>query len=255
MKKDLMDVTFLFYVRLDSIIRLENLLACISFIKGNFDTNIKVLESAPYNNGIIEKLLKGDADYYFVEDKDPITYRTKYFNYLTNEVKTPFVGLWDTDVIIDQCQMMDSVLSLRNKLADVALPYNGSALDTSFVIRSLFLKRRDIMTLHNNATKMNLLYGTAMYGGAILINMEKHIQAGEECLDYYGWGNEDYDRFIRYQKLNYRIFKSDGSLYHLSHPRDENGRFRNHEQYRKSLNTLNRKRKSTQREILESIRK
>lgn len=253
MKKDLLDVTFVFYVRPDSIVRIENLIVCVSFIRENFKTNIKVLETASYNNGIISKLLGDGIDYCFIEDKDPIFYRTKYFNLLTKKVQTPYLGLWDADTIIDQPQVMDAIKPLRENQADVALPYNGSMLETSEAIRSLFLIKKDINILHRNVNKMNLLYGTRMNGAAVLINLEKYKEAGKECSDYYGWGNEDYDRFVRYEKLNYRIFKTDGCLYHLSHPRDENGKFRNYEQFRKSMDVLNRKRKSTPSELLTSL--
>lgn len=253
MKTDLTDVTFLLYIRPDSIIRIENLIMSISFIKENFNTNIKVVESASYDNKIIKTILNKDVEHSYLEDKDPVFHRTKYFNFLTEKVRTPYIGLWDADTIIDQRQVMEAIKLLRENQADVTLPYNGSALDTSTPIRSLFWEKRNIDIFHNNSDKMSLVYGTNLNGGAVLINLEKYKRAGKECLDYYGWGREDDDRFTRYEKLGYRIFKVDGYLYHLSHPRDENGWFMNQEQFRKSTDILNRRRKSTTREILTSL--
>ena len=46
-----MDVTFLITVRIDSIIRLENLLMTTRFLLRYFDCKIIVLETAPYENG------------------------------------------------------------------------------------------------------------------------------------------------------------------------------------------------------------
>lgn len=51
MKNNLMDVTFLITVRIDSIIRLENLLMTTRFLLRYFDCKIIVLETAPYENG------------------------------------------------------------------------------------------------------------------------------------------------------------------------------------------------------------
>lgn len=70
-KIDFRDLTFLVPVRLDSIIRLENLLVSIDSISKTFDTNIYVLESSSYKNGILEQILPSNVEYVFVEDKDP----------------------------------------------------------------------------------------------------------------------------------------------------------------------------------------
>lgn len=42
MKRNFLDVTFLIPVRIDSLIRLENLLLTVRFIKRQFDTHIGV---------------------------------------------------------------------------------------------------------------------------------------------------------------------------------------------------------------------
>jgi hypothetical protein len=43
---------------------------------------------------------------------------------------------------------------------------------------------------------------------------------------FYGWGQEDAERYYRLLNLDYKVFRSNGSLYHLTHPRDINGRFK-----------------------------
>lgn len=79
-KINLLEMSFLIPVRIDSVVRLENLLKSIECILRNFETNIYVLEAAPYNNGLLERLLPKDINYFFVEDRDPIFYRTHYIN-------------------------------------------------------------------------------------------------------------------------------------------------------------------------------
>lgn len=71
-KVDFKDLTFLIPVRLDSIIRLENLLASIDSINETFDTNVYVLESCSYKNKLLERILPNNVKYVFIEDKDPI---------------------------------------------------------------------------------------------------------------------------------------------------------------------------------------
>jgi hypothetical protein len=224
MKTDLRDTTFIIPVRLDSIIRLENLLLTVEYLTEHFHTNILVLEAAPYGNGLIPALLKEQATYRFVEDRDVIFYRTKYLNQMTDEVETPYLAIWDADVIMDSTQIAEAVGKLRTGEADIAFPYDGHFYDVSNYLREHYLRHRDIAVFKRNEGKMELPYKSEMIGGAILVNREKYVHAGKENLLFYGWGPEDTERYHRWKAFGYRIFRSEGSLYHLTHPRDVNGR-------------------------------
>ena len=57
-------------VRLDSVVRLENLILSVQSLLRYFDTNIMVLEAASYRNGIIQKMLGKKIQYLFLEDRD-----------------------------------------------------------------------------------------------------------------------------------------------------------------------------------------
>lgn len=89
----LSDITFLILTRLDSIDRLENVLAATNHLKQQLIKNIVLLESAPYNNRILEKLLDKTIQYFFNKDHDPILHRTKYINQMIQVVETPFVAV------------------------------------------------------------------------------------------------------------------------------------------------------------------
>ena len=239
MKKiDLADVTFVMPVRFDSIVRLENALAVVNFLHRNFDTNIFVLEAASHNNAVFKTLMKNKIRYFYLEDHDIIFHKTRYINILTQKVNTPFMSIWDADVIADKDQIFESVEILRKEDADVSYPYDGSFLDTSDVIRALYLAKKRIKLLHDNICYMQAIYGYNMFGGAILMNTEKYSQAGLDNENFYGWGNEDYERQYRFSALKYKILRSKGPLYHLSHPRDLNGMFRSEKQQKWTSNYL-----------------
>ncbi len=224
-KIDFRDLTFLVPVRLDSIIRLENLLVSIDSISKTFDTNIYVLESSSYKNGILEQILPSNVEYVFVEDKDPIFYRTYYLNYMARIVHTDYLAIWDADVIIDDRQQIEAVDALRNCHYDVAFPYDGHFYDTSEIIREVYLTTKDVAVLFDNIGKMSLPYGHHTNGGAIFLNRESYVNAGMENENFYGWTPEDVERFVRWKNLGYKIFRSEGPLFHLTHPRDINGRY------------------------------
>ncbi|GHU62635.1 hypothetical protein FACS1894123_03930 [Bacteroidia bacterium] len=72
---------------------------------------------------------------------------------------------------------------------------------------------------------MSLIYGDQHKGGAFIANTEKYKQTGMENEHFYGWGPEDYERYERWINLNYKVYNAPGCMYHLSHPRDINGKF------------------------------
>ena len=61
MRIDLTDTTFIIPVRIDSMIRLENLLMSVDSIVRYFRTRILILEASSYQNEIIPSLIKDDT--------------------------------------------------------------------------------------------------------------------------------------------------------------------------------------------------
>lgn len=226
MKTDLQDVTFLILIRLDSIHRLENIIAITNHICHYFNTNIVVLEAADHNNSILKVMLNKRVQYLFIEDKDPILYKTKYLNRMTKDIVTPYLAIWDADIVVDKKAIIEAVTKLRNKEADITFPYNGICMDVPEIIRTLFLKKNDIRILYRHKSKMNQLYPHMLVGGAVIADREKYIQGGMENEIYYGWGNDDFDRYYRFIGLGYKILRVNNFLFHLSHPRGNNSQFR-----------------------------
>ena len=85
MKYDMKDLTVLIPIRVESLVRLENVLAVIRYLRKYFETNIMVLEADKRNNGVLCSLLPQNVDYIFVPDNDPVFYRTKYINQMTRK--------------------------------------------------------------------------------------------------------------------------------------------------------------------------
>jgi len=227
MKIDLKDTTFVIPVRIDSIIRLENLLLTLDNIESNFDTNIIIVEANYYNNGILKQLISNEISLHFIEDKDPIFHRTQHLNTISNDVNTPITGIWDADVIFESAQIVDAIQKLRENNCDFAYPYDGKFYDTSDILRNHYLLNKDIGFLKKNTSKMELLYSPVnefALGGAFLISTDKYKLSGLENEKFYGWGVEDGERYHRWLILNYSMYRSEGPLFHLTHPRDHNGK-------------------------------
>ena len=203
-KTDITDVTFLIPLRVDSIDRIENLIAVVSFITEHFKTSIHILEASTHNNGFLSKLIPNNVKITFIEDFDTIFHRTHYINRLISFSETPIVSIWDSDVIVSKSNIEQAVELIRSNEADFAFPYDREFLDTSRIIRTLFLNRKDISILEKNKMKMKALYGPDPYGGGFFANKQSYIDSGMENESFYGWGNEDGERINRWEILGYK---------------------------------------------------
>lgn len=250
MKMNLSDITFLISIRVDSIVRLENLIATTKFLLKNFVCRVIVLESASYNNGVIKKLLSSKIEYYFIEDHDTVFYHTKYTNIMAEKVTTTFLCIWDVDVIVPVTQIVEAVEKLRSRKYEAAFPYDGRALDTSADIRELFVRSCNINILKRQQLKMCPLHqDLKLRGGAVFVSTDAYRRAGMDNLSFYGWGSEDFERFDRWRILGYTIYIVPGVLYHLTHPREKNSRFNNGKQLIQSAETIFKTRVSSAEEL------
>lgn len=239
-KIDLSDVTFLFPMRIDTIARLENLIEAIHFINAGIETNIQVIEASAYNNRLLSQLLPKKIKHTFIKDYDTIFYRTKYINQLVENACTDIVAVWDGDVIVPVSQLEESVQLIRLGDADFVFPYVDRFLDTSAIVRELYIQKRDIGILKANEGKMTPLYFPAPVGGGFFANRNQYIESGIENLSFYGWGRQDGERVNRWQILNYRVKRIKGPIYHLSHGRGINSKFHSEMQRQIKKNELER---------------
>ncbi len=252
MKIPLKDISFLIPLRIDSIERLENMFMSINYLERNFDTNIFVLQASAYDNGMVTRFMGKQIHYRFVEDFDTVFYRTKYLNQMTMAVDTPYVAIWDTDVVIHKDQIIESVQKLREGYK-IAYPYDGHFYDTTQIIREVFRKTGKIQALIRNKAKMGLIYGNKMKGGAMFVNRESYINAGMENENFYGWGPEDFERYDRWEIMGYKIYRCDGCLFHLTHSRTNNSTFRSVDQMKDSNIERTKTMLSSKQEIIKKM--
>lgn len=229
-KIDFSDLTFIVPIRIDSIERLENILFVTKFLTKSFKTNIKVLECAPYNNGLLFKLLDKCIQYDFLEDNDPIFFRTKYINQMAKVTDTPYISIWDIDAIAPINQIVKALNLLRTQQADFVYPYEKKFLDTYFILRKIFFQDKRIEILEENINKMKEMYPPNPVGGGFLACLKSYKEAGLENENFYGWGLEDGERLYRWENQKYRVSRIPGPMFHLYHGRGINSLFQNFDQ-------------------------
>ena len=105
MKYDMDDLAVLIPVRVESLVRLENLLSVVRYLQTHFSLDIKVWEADAFNNQFLERLLPPDVEYKFIQDEDPVFYRTRYINDMVVDTQKKFVAIWDADVVFPVIQV------------------------------------------------------------------------------------------------------------------------------------------------------
>ena len=218
------DLTFILPIRIDSMIRLENFLTVLWFLRST-KTRIVVVEADHHIIDVVKPFLPKSSlvRYIYIPDDDPIFFRTHFINVALDEVHTNIVSVWDADVIVDKRQLFSSYEAIRSGQYDCSYPYDGMFLNTDMMFRREYMLHHDIRVLLKYKNYFNALYGKNFVGGGFLVNTEQYRSAGAENENFYGWGPEDGDRIQRWESRGYRIHRSKGPMFHLCHPRDLNG--------------------------------
>jgi hypothetical protein len=216
-------VTFIIQYIYDHPDRYENLQHTLKYLK----------ETCPLSNIIVyelgkEKTLterdKEGTLYKFKEiTETDFWHRTKDFNDIIKSVRNPYICLYDCDVFFDVKDIYDAVKLLKNG-CDVVYPYNGKFTN----IDRNYLKDgeiKDVGTWHFE-----------MFGGAVFLNRERFIEAGMENENLITYGIDDMERVDRMKILGYKVGRTEGVCYHISHYRGKYSVASEHEDanYRKN---------------------
>lgn len=218
-KIKLNELTILIPIRVDSETRLENIECVLQFLSSRVDCVVMVLEA-----DVTEKVLVKDGiSKIFIEDHSQIFYRTKYINQMVRKTSTPFLAVWDADVLLDPSQLLSGVEILQKDEADMVFPYDGNFYAVPQFVREVFFRNQDRLDiLEQSIGRMQLMHNFPSVGGGFLANKQAYAEAGTENENFYGWGLEDAERIKRWEILGYRIKRTNGALFHLYHQRGMN---------------------------------
>ena len=211
MKIDLKDTTFCIPIFIDSPERLENVKCVLKFLHDNFDTNFSICEYVNLNrkfNWDIGQILTAPCLTH-VFDENVVFHRTAAIcKAITHTgVKTPYIAIYDVDVIFDVENILKAVKLLRSGFT-LTYPYNGNFTDInrSYIQDGIIKKSSDSYVLKS-------------YGGACFLNRADYIKCGLENENLKG-GHvpDDVERLSRIQKLGFPIERTAGACYHIQHP-------------------------------------
>lgn len=221
-KIDLMDVSFLIPVRIESPDRWDNIQIILDFLTSSFDCHILILESDVKPK--LNDMLYPNWEYRFQEDHTPFLWRTKINNQLIKKSKSAISIIYDTDVIFPTSQLVEAVNLIRSGKSRFAYPYNGTFLQVDNYNKKIFQKFLDTDWLLFNRP-IFAVDSQFSVGGAFVFSTETYRACGMENEKIQGWGHDDAERNKRIKNLGYQLPRIDGPLFHLWHSRNENSYF------------------------------
>ena len=217
--------TFLIPCRIDSEERKRNLYCVINHLS-IIGSRIIVLE-ADSKQKIEPNIFSGNVDYIYIEDNNPVFFRTHYINLLLHKAQTPVVSIWDTDIIIPLTQVEEAINNIENGCV-LAYPYSGSYVLLPPDLSSRLTEEGCLEEIQS--VNLPSLYQRPFCGGAFFVNRKIYLSIGGENENFTSWGPEDVERLNRVRIMGYDVkWTSSGRAYHLHHPRYVNSRFKDKE--------------------------
>jgi hypothetical protein len=217
-KVEIKDLTICIPIRIDSESRKRNLSSLLIFLSRYIDAPVLVVEAdkQPFTDDLeFEK----NCQYIFIEDKDPVFYRTRYINTMLNMLTTPFAAVWDCDVVAYPHQILAARDCLKNQNLTLVYPYIGFFVYMNPYLSEIFHRTKDLWLMDSADIKKRLFHGYEAVGGAYAVNVIKYLSIGGENENFYGWGPEDGEREKRVEILEVGIGRVEGMLFHLHHSR------------------------------------
>lgn len=215
---NLKNTTFLIPFYFDSEDRVKNAFCIIGYLNKYFDTNIFIYEEydiLPRLYTEIESLQIDGLTYQSFKKTSKLIHRTALLNKMLFDSSTEFVVNYDTDVVFNPQQLIDSIDYIKSNPKSFVFPYGGTFSRRKKEIREKFQKSNfDLEIVYNSRESQ---YTPPSIGGALVASRKNYIDCGGENENFIGWGLEDNERVLRFEKLGFPIHKIDGPLYHFDH--------------------------------------
>lgn len=215
-------LTFLLPVRIDSPERLANLMAVLRFYSARTDAGFIVLEADDFSKASAAAEIGPRIRYEFVEDRNPVFHHTRINNMLLSMAETPYAAIWDVDAVAPPDQVEEALRLLAEEGHTLAYPYGGSYWCVGETFSEIFRRTLDISVLKDFPQSRYLLCGYHSVGGAVLVDVVRYAECGWDNEYFIGWGPEDAERFKRLEILDRTPGRTQGTLFHLHHPRGLN---------------------------------
>lgn len=232
---DLKDVTFMIPIRLESEDRIRNCLASVSYLINNFNTTVILKEvdnKEVFSSSVLPMLKKHTSEenleqlkHVFEFSNDRVFYRMQIINEMLSMSDTDIVSNYDVDVLLKRLAIKKAVKLIRDGDADVVYPFGTpnyciNVHPSDDVINKFIKSGYKFSVLDDDGASDRQQYSGVGY--VQFMNRQKYIDAGMENENFKGSAPEDLERAHRFEKLDYKVIRTDDFVYHIDHFRGMN---------------------------------
>ena len=250
---DLFDLTLLIPIQIDCSERTHNLNIVLRYLSAHLNISVLVGEESP-SQRIRWPHPQDNLKFFYSKNNESYFHRTRILNDLCKRSTTSIICLHDGDVVMHPNQYLEATELIRNKKADLVVPYDGTVYNLpAQEVGKIKSATKNIGFLKKvNLTKCRKRRANSM-GGAIFFDKEKFIEGGMENENFRSWGAEDDELVCRFSKLGHNMIRGVGVLYHLDHPRGINSRM-NNPYYKENMKHLDHIRDLTKDQLRDEIK-
>jgi hypothetical protein len=224
-----MDITFIIPVRLESDDRKENAKITLSYLFKHHPYNFIIYEDSIESN--IPEILKSidlnnsKVNYIFNYNRDKLFHKTKIINFMIQQVETPVVINYDIDILFIPTVIPYCYDLILKDGYDIVFPYFRGESLLDIKKSSKFKIVYDLSVLDTN----DFLIKIGNFGMCQIFKTPSIIEIGMMNEKFISYGPEDWEIAYRFEKLGYKICRSNNYIFHLDHNRGINSSLNNPE--------------------------
>jgi hypothetical protein len=215
--------TLIIPIKVEHPDRMRNARTTLGFLNENLKTNVfiyEVSDNGESNLGFLSSLNNLNIKSWCFREDDAF-HRTRYLNYMLDQVETPVVSNYDIDVILSPDNYLHSQERILSGETDVVYPYKRSR-DGQFQVHQNFNYQgfeNSGFDINFMKSADNLILHEAECGHCIFFNTDVYRNLGGENEEFISYGPEDKERMMRFQILtNNRIEWSESErVFHFEH--------------------------------------
>lgn len=212
---EVLDLSLIISLKIESEDRLKNLETTLLYIQNTLDVEIILVEQDTKSK--IELSDRVKYKHVFI-NTDEFFNRQRGVNLGVKYATKNVIFHYDLDVLFETAQIRKAYELICSGKYDVIYPYDGRFFD---VPRQYHNGIKTSTTLsHINLEDCSLLHPQSV-GGAVMFNKDVFIMGGGTNENFKGLGYEDNELFDRFLKLDYKVGRVRGPLYHLTHSRHD----------------------------------
>lgn len=219
---DLMDVTFLIHIKSYSEKNRDNLASVINFITRHFSTRIIIVESGREQPCPVEE--DHDLLYYLNLSRENEVFTVHDFGNLLLMADTPFIAIWDGNVIVPPDQVLEAVNKLREGEDVLVCPYDGRYCYCNELVSNLFNETGNMGSLNDSVSEVILRNDYHSVRGAFIVKKNKYLVISDSIDNISDSELRDAARIIMFELSGLPLSFTKGCLFQLWYPTGKNQR-------------------------------